>query len=213
MTYKLSLTLPAGATINEYYILFENCLTQLSISDGTIFTYEYDEVCNYLISYYGGTCTYIVSGDDVTFTLNPATMPSILQCCEPVALFFILDYDEGTIYRNGAWIPQETTLCSDCQDLNQPDCAEPVFDLGLPNGTYTVTLKDNTAQTYYTQTINFDGGAGTWDDALSAGIFTPYNVFTVTIEDSNGDPVTWTEGSNEYNCIRLTFSPTTNTTD
>lgn len=102
--------------------------------------------------------------------------------------------------------------CSECQDLEVPNCDDPSFDLDIEDGTYIVTIKDNTAQTYYTQTIEFTDGQANWDGTNTAGVFTPYNIFTITIEDQNGDPVTWLNGYDEYNCLRLTFASTTDTT-
>jgi flagellar hook assembly protein FlgD len=103
-------------------------------------------------------------------------------------------------------------ICNECQELEQADCTEPTLDLDLDNGTYTVTIKDNNSGNIYTQSIEVTDGGVDWDGTNTAGVFTPYSVFTVTIADSNGDPVTWTSGYVDYNCVRLTFTPTINTT-
>lgn len=210
-TYTLTVTLPAGATIDNYYLLFENCLTPLFVIDGNDFPVQYDEVCNYMISYYGGTCTYVISGDDVTFTLNPATMPSILQCCEPIALYFELTDGEANLIRSGSWVMTETTLCPNCQPLAITNCGAVEISLPLPDDDYTVTLYDNQSGVSYTQNVQWTSGTGTWNSTNTAGMFTPFSIYTLTVTDSEGQPVSWPVGPDEYTCARVTFSATVDT--
>lgn len=103
-------------------------------------------------------------------------------------------------------------ICNECQEIEQPDCSDPSLDLDLDNGTYTVTITDHGSGNIYTQSIEVTDGGVDWNGTNTAGVFTPYSVFTVTITDQNDAPVTWTVGYSEYNCVRMTFTPTTDTT-
>jgi hypothetical protein len=103
-------------------------------------------------------------------------------------------------------------ICNECQELEQADCTEPTLELDIDDGTYTVSIQDHTSGNIYTQSIEVSDGGVDWNGTNTAGVFTPYSVFTVTLQDDNGDPVTWTSGYVDYNCVRLTFTPTTDTT-
>jgi len=43
-------------------------------------------------------------------------------------------------------------------------------------------------------------------------VFTPFSVYTVTIFDGAGNPMSWIDGSTQYTCMRLTFATFTDTT-
>lgn len=181
------------------------------VVDGSYFPYQYDAVCNYMVSYYGGTCTYVVVGDTVTFTLNPATMPSILECCEPIALYFNLTDGEANITRSGSWGETEITQCPTCQPLTITNCGPVEISLPLPDDDYTVTLYDNQTGVSYEQNVQWTAGTGTWNTTNTAGVFTPFSIYTLTVTDSEGEPVSWPVGPNEYTCARVTFSSTVDT--
>ena len=115
-------------------------------------------------------------------------------------------------YFATAYSSQSPTFCNECQSVNLADCTDPELSLPIDDGTYTVSIQDHTSGNIYTQSIEVSDGGVDWNGTNTAGVFTPYSVFTVTLQDDNGDPVTWTSGYVDYNCVRLTFTPTTDTT-
>jgi hypothetical protein len=104
------------------------------------------------------------------------------------------------------------TQCEDCEDLSLPFCdGNPIINLGLDNGTYNVTIIDENTKNEYTQSIESNGGAIEWDVTNTEGLFNPFTIYTLTIEDNQGNVITWINNAIEYNCIRLTFNYSTNT--
>lgn len=104
-------------------------------------------------------------------------------------------------------------LCADCQDMTLNYCdGNPTFELGLPDDSYMVTIEDHTSNNWYTQFITSSGGSLEWDTASNGAIFNPFTYYTLTIIDGEGDEVTWATGGVEYNCLRFTFKPSTDTT-
>ena len=104
-------------------------------------------------------------------------------------------------------------LCADCQDMTLNYCdGNPTFELGLPDDSYMVTIEDHTSNNWYTQFITSSGGSLEWDTASNGAIFNPFTYYTLTIIDGEGDEVTWVTGGVEYNCLRFTFKPSTDTT-
>lgn len=106
----------------------------------------------------------------------------------------------------------DVNVCTTCEDATLPDCQEPVFSVDVAAGTYTATITDAQSGHVYTQTVTIAGGEFTWDTTSSEGVFTPFSVYTMSLTDSNGDPVSWVVGTNEYDCIRFTFASLTDTT-
>lgn len=104
-------------------------------------------------------------------------------------------------------------LCDNCQDLILNYCdGNPTFDLGLPDDSYMVTIEDHTSNNWYTQFITSSSGSLEWDTTSNGAIFNPFTYYTLTIIDGEGDEVTWLSGGVEYNCLRFTFKPSTDTT-
>lgn len=213
MAYSLtlSLTIPSTATMDAYWTNTEFCQLPLFVIDGNNFTSQYTEVKSWMTSVYGGTCDFIVSGDTVTFTLTTDTDPSTVECGLPTSIVFELTNDGDTIYRSGAWSLAELTQCPTCQDLAITDCGSVGISLPLPDDDYTVTLYDNQSGVAYTQNVQWTSGTGTWNTTNTAGVFTPFSIYTLTVTDSQGEPVSWPVGPNEYTCARVTFSATVDT--
>lgn len=205
-TYTLTVTLPSDYDpYGGYVFINETCApTELFVGSGL------DDFAQEILAYYTGiegSGTYTVEGNTITLTW---TFDGDAGCGAPVGITF-----QGTGQDiSASWqleVEVPTTLCNECQDLTLPDCTDPELPLGLDNGTYTVIIEDHTSGNTYTQSVSVSDGGVDWNGTNTPGVFTPFSVFTVTIQDSNGDPVTWTSGYNEYNCVRLTFEPTTDT--
>lgn len=187
--------------------------------------------------YYGGTFSYTqtVNGSfidiAITFTgltTDPASDPT--NGYDIVSLTFI---DDGSGYYSGAFLstticedndlcptcppsvnPDDATDCPDCYSDEVPFCDTPISILGLADSTqYTFSIIDQaTGRTYtYTTTTDGNGQADLATADFPTGLFTPYNgPFTITINDTNGDPVVLTYGYVNYSCVEVTI---TNSTD
>lgn len=107
---------------------------------------------------------------------------------------------------------EEVEVCTTCEDATLPNCEEPVFSVDVEGGTYTATITDAQSGHVYTQTVTIADGEFTWDTTSSEGVFTPFSVYTLSLTDSNGDPVSWVVGTNQYDCVRFTFASFTDTT-
>ena len=160
-----------------------------------------------------GTFNYTVNDNGSTWLVNCSLeITGVPAQCIP--LWMSINTDEESNY-GATWsstLPQTPTPCNECQDLTLLDCTDPELDLDIADGTYTVSIQDHTSGNIYTQSIEVSDGGVDWNGTNTAGVFTPFSVFTVTLQDDNGDPVTWTSGYVDYNCVRLTFTPTINTT-
>jgi hypothetical protein len=95
-----------------------------------------------------------------------------------------------------------------------PFCDTPITILGLTASTeYDFKIQDQaTGRIYtYTTTTDINGEADLTVSDFPTGLFTPYNgPFTITIFDTNGDPVVLTYGYVNYSCLDITI---TNSTD
>ena len=154
----------------------------------------------------GATMTYVINADKVIFTLVTSTDLSATTAGDLVALQFIDDDDE--VY-SASWV--ETSLCPTCQAVTITNCGPVEISLPLPDDDYTVTLYDNQSGVSYEQNVQWTAGTGTWNTTNTAGVFTPFSIYTLTVTDSTGTPVSWPVGPNEYTCARVTFSATVDT--
>jgi hypothetical protein len=211
MEYTLTLTLPKNTgEDSDFYFAYEFLAT---CSLGTYFTEQQDinvfvdELVNTLTGQVFNTLNYnlISNGNNWTIILTGVA----IENCQPLGLNINIK-DEFNI--GAPFTSQSATPCNECQSVNLADCTDPDLSLPISDGTYTVSIQDHTTGNIYTQSIEVSDGGVDWNGTNTAGVFTPYSVFTVTLQDDNGDPVTWTSGSNDYNCVRLTFAPTTDTT-
>jgi len=115
-----------------------------------------------------------------------------------------------------ATAPAVPSICNSCQFIQLSQCGTDSFylDLGLPDGNYTAYYTDNTSGVMWEQgTFSGEGGLYMYQWSATAGMFNPYSFYTMTLEDSNGDPVSWTIDGVEYTCATLTFKTTVNITD
>lgn len=104
------------------------------------------------------------------------------------------------------------TLCEDCQDVSIAYCdGNPEFEIPIEDGTYTVVVEDHNTENFYSQTIIASNGILEWDMTNTANVFTPFSLYTITLVDENGNPVSWSQGTVEYNCLRVSFKYSTDT--
>lgn len=192
-----------------------------SLTPGSI-TDVLDQYVTYVISL-GGTMTYSLNGPStwgtntdttVTITISnvlPMGGPEII----PYFLFFVTEsYNYPVVWEAAA--PAVPSICNSCQFIQLSQCGTDSFylDLGLPDGNYTAYYTDNTSGVMWEQgTFSGEGGLYMYQWFATAGMFNPYSFYTMTLEDSNGDPVSWTIDGVEYTCATLTFKTTVNITD
>lgn len=196
---------------DTYTANFGGGFTFTSVDDGTITTYIflYDEL-----------------------TSDPAIVPDPFYGVPSDLVAFVTTDDVGTSF-SASWLnaqicedagacrecppsvnPEDATDCLECYQDEIPFCDTTITVLGLDDSTeYQFKIIDQaTGRTYaYTATTDSNGEADLITDDFPAGLFTPYNgPFTISIFDSNGDPVTLTYGYVNYSCIEVTI---TNSTD
>lgn len=106
--------------------------------------------------------------------------------------------------------------CEICYQITYNQCGGD-FDLELAldaNTSYTLLVQNNQTGLYYSYAVTSDAdGTLTWPEVdHPQGLFVPFNgPFTATIL-SNGDPVTFTIGYDEYECAEFEFFNTTTIT-
>lgn len=151
------------------------------------------------------TCTYVIIDNTIVFTLITTAILTPTECGNVVGLRL---FDDETTYIE-SWI--EAILCPNCQDVAVNNCGAVEISLPLPDDDYTVTIYDNQSGVSYTQNVQWTSGTGTWNSTNTAGVFTPFSIYTLTVTDSEGQPVSWPVGPDEYTCARVTFSATVDT--
>lgn len=157
--------------------------------------------------YVGGTYSYTITGTVITWTWTWTEDPNTTECGE-IAVANSFEFTT----KWAAFIPITPTACPTCQEVMIDNCGSVIFEAAVPNGTYEVQVEDHQSGVTYMQDIEFTGSQGTWDQTNTGGVFSPFSVYTVTILDAEGEPVSWIDGANEYNCMRLTFKQFTDTT-
>ena len=168
-----------------------------------------------LQSFYGGTVSYTLSGAG-TWLSNTIVNWTIV---DPTSVpLFIYITTENYYYAMPFQAQAEPVQCNSCQFIQLNQCGTDDFrlDLGLPDGNYTAYYTDNTSGVKYEQgtySSQAQGGLSMYQWSATEGMFNPYSFYTLTIEDSNGDPVSWTIDGVEYTCATLTFKTTVNITD
>jgi len=174
------------------------------------------------LSGYTGTFSYTLNGPGVwnggTDTTVTITYTDMLLIGLPVIpYYFILtteDYTYATVFESEV----TPTLCNECQFIQLTQCGDENFrlDLGLADGNYTAFYADNTSGVIWEQgTSSTDalGGLLVYQWQATAGMFNQFSFYTLTINDANGDAVSWTIDDIEYTCATLTFRTTVNITD
>lgn len=106
----------------------------------------------------------------------------------------------------------DVTVCTTCQEATFTNCLEPTFEVDVEAGVYVVTITDSQSGNEYRQVVTVEDGEFTWDTSNSQGIFTPFSVYTMSMVDGGGNPVSWVVGATQYDCIRFTFASFTDTT-
>jgi hypothetical protein len=178
--------------------------------------------CNQIVadglSLFGYTMSYSISGPT---TLNTGTDSIItFNVIDPIdtPIMIVIQTEDNyypAAFATGAAVP---TLCNECQFIQLTQCGADTFrlDLGLADGNYTAFYADNTSGvlweqgTYSNQAL---GGLNVYQWQATAGMFNQFSYYTLTINDANGDAVSWTVDGIEYTCATLTFRTTVNITD
>jgi hypothetical protein len=105
--------------------------------------------------------------------------------------------------------PEDATDCLSCYQQEADFCETPITILGLSDNTnYTLNILDSQSGKTYTYSVTTDGNGEADIDTgdFPTGLFSPYNSpFTITIKDTNGNPVVLTYGYVNYSCIDLTI--------
>ena len=187
--------------------------------------------------FWGGTFSWttVVNGSfiDIAITYSGLTTDPVTDPTNGYDLSSLTLYNAGFTAFTGAFLstdacednglcptcppsvnPDDATDCPDCYSDEVPFCDTPISILGLADSTqYTFSIIDQaTGRTYtYTATTDANGQADLATADFPTGLFTPYNgPFTITIFDTNGDPVVLTYGYVNYSCVEVTI---TNSTD
>jgi hypothetical protein len=183
-----------------------------------------DEYITNLNSSFTGTFSYTLDGPGVwnggTDTIVTITYTDMLSSSLPIIPYFFIfiteDYQYALVWE--ATAPAVPTLCNTCQLIQLTQCGDDDFrlDLGLPDGSYTAFYTDNTSGVIWEQGTNSNdslGGLQVYQWFATAGMFNQYSFYTLTLRDSDGDPVSWVVNDVEYTCATLTFKVTVNVTD
>jgi len=172
----------------------------------------------------GGTMTYSFSGPGVwnggTDTIVTISISDFAISPGPEQLHYYLFFQTEDYTYPVIWQPAEVTptLCNECQFIQLTQCGDENFrlDLGLADGNYTAFYADNTSGVIWEQGTSSDqalGGLNVYQWQATAGMFNQFSFYTLTINDANGDAVSWTIDDIEYTCATLTFRTTVNITD
>lgn len=105
--------------------------------------------------------------------------------------------------------------CERCYEIYFRGCEVDItFPLGLtPDTAYTLIVSNQpTGRQYVYATTSDAEGSLVWPtDDQPAGLFIPHNgVFSMSIEDENGDQVEFTIGANDYSCVQFQFIDSVN---
>lgn len=169
-----------------------------------------------------GTITYSLNGPG-TWNAGSDTIVTITYTnlfngpTEVIPNYFVLiteSYTYPVVWEAAA--PAVPSICNTCQFIQLSQCGTDSFylDLGLPDGNYTAYYTDNTSGVTWEQgTYSGESGLSMYQWSATEGMFNPYSFYTMTLEDSNGDAVSWTIDGVEYTCATLTFKTTVNITD
>lgn len=168
-----------------------------------------------LSSFYGGTVSYTLTGGG---TWNSATTVTWTIVNPTYVPLFIYITTENYYYAMSFQAQAEPVVCNSCQFIQLSQCGTDSFylNLGLPDGSYTTYWADNTSGVMWEQgTYNSQaqGGLSVYQWNATAGMFNTYSLYTLTIRDNTGAPVSWIVDGVEYNCATVTFKTTVNVTD
>jgi len=217
-TYTATFTIDASDNGNlSSYNMFTN--NSYSISNGMnngSLTDDMDSMQFGLQSFYGGTVSYVFSGGStwldtttVTWTIeNPTFVPYFIYVTTE-NFYYPMQFEAATT---------ASTICNTCQLIQLTQCGDDSFylDLGLADGSYTAYYTDNTSGVVWEQgtySSSESGGLAMYQWSATEGMFNPYSFYTLTLVDSDGDPVSWVVNDVEYTCATLTFKVTVNVTD
>jgi hypothetical protein len=174
-------------------------------------------------SLYGGTFSWVITEDAThdfyTVTWDGLTTdPANETEGNPVCLYMIDGVTSEQVSAQFTYAaicpcppsvdPADADDCLSCYDINMDFCA-PSFDVeGLEASLdYTIIIADNVSGKSYEYPVTADA-FGTCEIITAdfpSGAFTPFNSpLTVSVLDSNGEPVVLTYGYVNYSCINMT---------
>ncbi len=190
---------------------------------GGSFTDVLDSYASY-VSGSGGTMTYNLDGPGVwnggTDTVVTITISNMTDGMSEIIHYYLLfqteEFNYAVVWEAAA--PAVPTVCNTCQFIQLTQCGDDSFflDLGLPDGSYTAYYTDNTSGVVWEQGTYSSGEAGglsVYQWFATTGMFNQYSFYTLTLVDSDGNPVSWIVNDVEYTCATLTFKTTVNVTD
>ena len=212
MTYTLTFDLTnAIYSVNIVYYNYETCRTDDSFTGSYNITEIGDNFSAYLISVFGGTCTYVIDGNIITFTwtFENAFDPT----CGELLTISLRDEERNEFTSLLTTSGGENEVCPTCQEVSFVNCISVLnFTFtGITEGFYNFVIEDHQTGVKYTQTVEIASNEATWNTSEMPGVLTPFSVYTLTITDGGGQPVSWTSGDKEYTCARITFTNTVNT--
>lgn len=199
MIYSGSTTLVAPA--NKFFNVTDDCQTQVTSVPITSIADMMNFIKAWYENEYGGSFIWGYNGTTLSIVFRPDTDPVNTLCGELEKISFgAIGLIDLILIRA---IP-----CTTCEDITFNNCTEDelIFPEYFP-GDVTYTIVDHQTGVEYTQY----SASGTWDLSNTSGVFTPFSVYTLTITDESGQPVSWTDGENEYTCARITFVNSVNT--
>jgi len=180
----------------DFIFVFEDCEFSTGEIPGNI-----NDIAALIASFatsYSGVVNYTINGTIITAYLTDAQLE---YDCGGLVGISILDND--AITHSAQWV--QTEQCDTCQDIRLINCGLIEFSFPIQDALYEFSIEDHQSGVVYQQTIDFAGGAGTWNQTNTSGVFTPFSVYTLTITDASGQPVSWADGGKEYTCARITF--------
>lgn len=209
--------LAADTGTSANYSIYSTTYTTGVFASGPLLNDLITDIAADLILQSGASsCSFNVVGSGIWGSGNSTVTWTLVDPTSDTSLIVISD--EGGQYYHVNFITEAAapSICNSCQFIQLSQCGTDSFylDLGLPDGNYTAYYTDNTSGVMWEQgTFSGESGLSMYQWSATEGMFNPYSFYTLTLEDSNGDPVSWTIDGVEYTCATLTFKTTVNITD
>jgi len=214
-TYYWQAEIPKNVDDNPYFyftfIYINHCYSNIEYIEVQYINDFFDYIQNAFTNNNWGTFNYVITDNGSTWLVN-ATLEITGTLPECVPLWLNVNTAEQNNW-SAAWTstPNEITICDTCQDITLTNCDDIEFSFPITDALYQFSIEDHQSGAVYQQEITMTGGTGVWNQTNTSGVFTPFSVYTLTITDENGQPVSWTVGDIEYTCARITFVNTVDT--
>jgi len=204
--YSLQIRVPVTTTYNRWHHYENHCDSEVVYGNLT-----WDNLLlnikAYYESTYGGQFLYTYTSSVSHYVLNIdynnlSTDPVGTYCGDIVAI----GIKHGNDWHFGAWVEGLGLIeCDTCLNVKYNYCEQINIEVSIPDDTYTLYVLDHQTNTNYYQDIVFTSGVGVWNTINSSYVFNQFSVYTITIQDSAGDFISWIENNKQYNCIRIEF--------